>query len=124
MEKQEKTPQQQQASKDILKAVLTWSHVITVSILLLAAIHNIGGLALILFKPKIAESVINYTRVWQTFFITGIIGYDAKSTVENVMKIGKSVKELKQTVENETTTTTAATPGKRPGRTTSASDNG
>ena len=110
MEKQEKTPQQQQASKDILKAVLTWSHVITVSILLLAAIHNIGGLALILFKPKIAESVINYTRVWQTFFITGIIGYDAKSTVENVMKIGKSVKELKSSVENETTTTTAATP--------------
>lgn len=104
MEKQEKTPQQQ-ASKDILKAVLTWSHVITVSILLLAAIHNIGGLAVILFKPKIAESVINYTRVWQTFFITGIIGYDAKSTVENVMKIGKSVKELKSSVENETATT-------------------
>ena len=68
MTAEEKTPQQQQASKDILKAVLTWSHVITVSILLLAAIHNIGGLAVILFKPKIAESVINYTRVWQTFF--------------------------------------------------------
>ena len=112
MTAEEKTPQQQQASKDILKAVLTWSHVITVSILLLAAIHNIGGLAVILFKPKIAESVINYTRVWQTFFITGIIGYDAKSTVENVMKIGKSVKELKSTVENETTTTA----GKRPVR--------
>lgn len=91
------------AKKDILKSVLTWSHVITVSILLLAAIHNIGGLAVILFRKELADAVIRYASAWQTFFIAGILGYDAKSTVENVTKIGKSVRELRETAESADT---------------------
>lgn len=85
----------EKATKDILKSVLTWSHVITVSILMLAAIHNIGGLVVILFRKELADAVIRYTQTWQTFFIAGILGYDAKSTVENVTKIGKSIKEIR-----------------------------
>lgn len=91
----------EQASKDILKSVLTWSHVITVSILLLAAIHNIGGLVVILFQKELADAVIRYTNSWQTFFIAGILGYDAKSTVENVTKIGKSVQTIRESKEKE-----------------------
>lgn len=87
------------AMKDILKSVLTWSHVITVSILMLAAIHNIGGLIVILFKKELADAVIRYASAWQTFFIAGILGYDAKSTVENVTKIGKSVRDLRDNAE-------------------------
>lgn len=83
------------ATKDILKSVLTWSHVITVSILILAAIHNIGGLIAIVLDRNTADAVIRYTNTWQTFFIAGVLGYDAKSTVENVTKITKSIVELR-----------------------------
>ena len=90
----------EKAAKDILKSVLTWSHVITVSILMLAAVHNIGGLVVIIFRKELADAVIRYTQTWQTFFIAGILGYDAKSTVENVTKIGKSIKEIRTAQED------------------------
>lgn len=85
-----------QAKRDILQSVLTWSHVLTMSILALAALHNIGGLAVILFRKELADAVIRYTETWQTFFIAGILGYDAKSTIENVLKISGKVKELRE----------------------------
>ena len=85
-----------QAKRDILQSVLTWSHVLTMSILALAALHNIGGLAVILFRKELADAVIRYTETWQTFFIAGILGYDAKSTIENVLKISGKIKELRE----------------------------
>ena len=85
-----------QAKRDILQSVLTWSHVLTMSILALAALHNVGGLAVILFRKELADAVIRYTETWQTFFIAGILGYDAKSTIENVLKISGKIKELRE----------------------------
>lgn len=70
------------------------------SVLILAALSNISGLAAILFKPEVAEAVCEYARAWQTFFTAGILGYDAKSTIENTMKIVKSVKEAKSSQES------------------------
>lgn len=73
------------------------------SVLILAALSNISGLAAILFKPEVAEAVCEYVRAWQTFFTAGILGYDAKSTIENTMKIMKSVKETRQLDEEQDT---------------------
>lgn len=69
------------------------------SVLALAALANISGLAAILFRPEISEAVCEYARAWQTFFTAGILGYDAKSTIENTMKIMKNVKEASQTAD-------------------------
>lgn len=48
----------------------------------------------IIVSKEHAEAITRYAEAWQTFFITGIVGYDAKSAIENVLKISKSVKEL------------------------------
>jgi len=88
------TPKQPSIKTDIVKTVLTWGHVITMSIIALAAVMNIGGLIAILFAREIAQPIIQYAQAWQTLYIVGIAGYDAKATIENVMKINKSVKEL------------------------------
>lgn len=93
--KRQSSKTESKATRDILKSVLTWSHVITVSILILAAIHNIGGLIAIILDRNTADAIIRYTDTWQTFFIAGVLGYDAKSTVENVTKITKSIVELR-----------------------------
>lgn len=87
---------QQKARSQIVKTILTWSHVMAMSVLLLAALSNISGLAVILFKPEVAKAVCEYVRAWQTFFTAGILGYDAKSTIENAMKIMKNAKEAAQ----------------------------
>lgn len=100
-----RTSQQQRTRQKIIQSVMTWSHVMAMSVLILAALANISGLAAILFRPEIAEAVCEYARAWQTFFTAGILGYDAKSTIENTMKIIKNVKEAAQTTEetdNET----------------------
>ena len=73
------------------------------SVLVLAALSNVSGLAVILFKPEVAEAVCEYVRAWQTFFTAGILGYDAKSTIENTMKIMKNVKETNQQGEETET---------------------
>lgn len=70
------------------------------SVLCLAALANISGLAAILFRPEVAETVCEYARAWQTFFTAGILGYDAKSTIENTMKIMKNVKEAAQSPDS------------------------
>lgn len=93
----------QKARQKIFTTVLTWSHVMAMSVLILAALSNISGLAAILFKPEVAEAVCEYVRAWQTFFTAGILGYDAKSTIENTMKIMKSVKETRQLDEEQDT---------------------
>lgn len=80
---------------DIVKTVLTWGHVITMSIIALAAVMNIGGLIAILCAREIADEITRYAEAWQTLYIVGIAGYDAKAAIENVMKIQKSVKEWK-----------------------------
>ena len=69
------------------------------SVLVLAALSNISGLAAILFRPEVAEAVCEYARAWQTFFTAGILGYDAKSTIENTMKIIKNVQAAAQTAD-------------------------
>ena len=73
------------------------------SVLVLAALSNVSGLAVILFKPEVAGAVCEYVRAWQTFFTAGILGYDAKSTIENTMKIMKSVKEANQQSDEQET---------------------
>lgn len=86
---------QQKARNQIVKTILTWSHVMTLSMLALAAISHVSGLAAILFRPEIADAICKYAREWQTFFTAGILGYDAKSTIENSMKIMKEIKAAK-----------------------------
>lgn len=98
---QRRSEKSEQATKTILKSLLTWSHVLTVSILMLAALHNIGGLIAIILRKDLADPIIRYTETWRSFFIAGILGYDAKSTVENVTKIGNSIKELQENTEKE-----------------------
>lgn len=87
---------QQKARSQIVKTILTWSHVMTLSMLALAAISHVSGLTAILFRPEIADAICKYAREWQTFFTAGILGYDAKSTIENAMKIMKNAKEAAQ----------------------------
>ena len=78
---------------DIVKTVLTWGHVITMSIIALAMVMNIGGLIAILCAREIADEITSYAEAWQTLYIVGIAGYNAKAAIENVMKIQKTVKE-------------------------------
>lgn len=93
------------AKTDIVKTVLTWGHIITMSIIALAAVMNIGGLVALLAAPDVAEQVTEYAKAWQTLYIVGIAGYDAKATIENVMKINRSVQELKNSAEQDSGTT-------------------
>ena len=86
---------EQTARREIIQSVLNWGHVITMSVLALAALANIGGFIAILAKPDIAEKITAYAREWQGFFVVGILGYDAKTTVENALKITQSVKNVK-----------------------------
>lgn len=103
MGQKSRTTAAQKARQQIFKTVLTWSHVMAMSVLLLAALSNVSGLAAILFKPEVAEAVCEYVRAWQTFFTAGILGYDAKSTIENTMKIMKNVKEASETNNEQET---------------------
>lgn len=98
-----RTDTQQKARSQIVQTMLTWSHVMTLSMLMLAAVSHVSGLAAILFKPEVADAVCKYAREWQTFFTAGILGYDAKSTIENAMKIMKDVKTAQkaQTPDSE-----------------------
>lgn len=89
------------AKESIVRSVLTWGHIITISILAIAAICNIGGLAAVVFAPETAIVVTNYVSAWQGFFIAGVLGYDAKTTVENALKITNSIKELQSTSTTE-----------------------
>lgn len=84
-----------------MQTLLTWGHVITMSVLALAVVCNVGGMAAIVFRLEVAETITKYADVWQPFFIAGILGYDAKSTVENAMKITKAVKGEEPSEETE-----------------------
>jgi hypothetical protein len=95
-------------NEQIIQTALTWGHVITMSVLALAAILNIGGFFAIVFKPEIAEKLTAYAEKWQTLYIAGILGYDAKSTVENTLKITKSIKEMQSLQTEETDEATAS----------------
>lgn len=96
---------------DILKSVLTWGHVITLSVILLAAVMNVGGLIAILCAKDIAGPITAYIETWQTFYIVGIAGYDAKTTVENALKISKSIRELKAQTGGKAETDAAGSNG-------------
>lgn len=96
----EKQKAEDRTRRKLVRTILTWGHVITMSVLILAAVCNVGGLAAILFMPHTAEAVTEYVEKWQMFFIAGVLGYDAKSTVENAMKITGSLRALAQETEN------------------------
>lgn len=87
--------------KQIVQTMLTWGHIITMSVLALAVLCNVGSLAAIVFRPEVAAAVTEYAKAWQPFFIAGILGYDAKSTVENAMKITNTIKSEQDGEEAE-----------------------
>lgn len=95
--------ERQSARRRIVQTVLTWSHVMAMSVLILAAIANVSGLAAIVLKPDTAEAVCEYARAWQTFLTAGILGYDAKSTVENALKITRDIKQIADAGKQERT---------------------
>lgn len=86
--------------REIVQNALTWGHVITLSVMILAALTCVGGLAATLVNSDAAKQIVDYISAWQGFFVAGILGYDAKTTVENALKITQSIKsmqaELKQ----------------------------
>ena len=98
-EKKTATETEHTARLEIIQSVLNWGHIITMSVLALATIANLGGFIAILAKPEIAEQITNYAREWQGFFVVGVLGYDAKTTVENALKITQSVKSMKSATE-------------------------
>ena len=90
--------------REIVRSALTWGHVITLSVLILAAITCIGGLVATLAKGEAAEQIVDYITAWQGFFVAGILGYDAKTTVENALKITQSIKSMQTELKKEENT--------------------
>ena len=86
---------------EIIKSALTWGHVITISVLAIAALCNIGGLVAIFMDVRLVDAITRYVEAWQGFFIAGILGYDAKTTVENALKISRNVQELREIGKTE-----------------------
>lgn len=105
MQEQKQEPKQKRRCskakrREIVQTVLTWGHIITMSALALAVVCNIGGLAVIVFRPEVAQAVTEYAEKWQTFFIAGILGYDTKSTIENALKIAKTARENAEGIQS------------------------
>lgn len=90
------TERRDRVKDEIIKSALTWGHVITISVLAIAAICNVGGLVAIFMQRELADAITRYVEAWQGFFIAGILGYDAKTTVENALKISRDVQELRR----------------------------
>ena len=89
--------------REIVQSALTWGHVITLSVLILAALVCAGGLIATVVKGEAAEQIVDYISAWQGFFVAGILGYDAKTTVENALKITQSIKSMQAELKKEET---------------------
>ena len=89
--------------REIIQSAMNWGHVITLSVLILAALTCMGGLVGTLIKGEAAEQIVDYIGAWQGFFVAGILGYDAKTTVENALKITQSIKSMQTELKKEET---------------------
>ena len=102
MQAKKKETRESKARQKIIQSALTWGHSITMSVLAIAAICNIGGLIAIILKSDLAGPITSFVERWQGFYIAGILGYDAKTTVENALKITKSISELRSAASSST----------------------
>ena len=71
----------------LVKSAMTWGHKITILGIALAAVLMIAGYVGILAFPDRADALITYVQEWMPFFVSVVLGYSAKTMVENAMKI-------------------------------------
>lgn len=81
---------------DIVKKQLTWGHKITLIGLAMSGALMAVGIVLLVLYPTYANEIIEYVSTWLPFCISVILGYSAKTTVENGMKIYSAVKDRKK----------------------------
>lgn len=79
----------------IVKSTLTWGHKITLIGLGMSALLMIGGLVLLILHPYLGQEIIDYIREWIPFCVSVILGYSAKTTLENGVKIYAGIKDMK-----------------------------
>lgn len=91
------------AQLEIVKSTLTWGHKITLIGLGMSAVLMIGGIVLMVCYPDCAREIIDYIREWIPFCVSVILGYSAKTTLENGVKIYAGIKDMK-TAKAESTT--------------------
>lgn len=80
------------AQTEVVKTALTWGHKITLTGLWMAGGLMFFGMGAVIGWPQYAENVIRYVGEWQPFCTSVVVAYNAKTTVENAMKIYNSVK--------------------------------
>lgn len=83
------------AQLEIVKSTLTWGHKITLIGLGMSAVLMIGGLILLILYPDSGQEIIDYIREWIPFCVSVILGYSAKTTLENGVKIYAGIKDMK-----------------------------
>ena len=83
------------AQLEIVKSTLTWGHKITLIGLGMSALLMIGGLVLLILHPYLGQEIIDYIREWIPFCVSVILGYSAKTTLENGVKIYAGIKGMK-----------------------------
>lgn len=83
------------AQLEIVKSTLTWGHKITLIGLGMSALLMIGGLVLLILHPYLGQEIIDYIREWIPFCVSVILGYSAKTTLENGVKIYAGIKDMK-----------------------------
>lgn len=91
------------AQLEIVKSTLTWGHKITLIGLGMSAVLMIGGLALLILHPCLGQEIIDYIREWIPFCVSVILGYSAKTTLENGVKIYAGIKDMKNAKCESTT---------------------
>ena len=80
---------------EIVRTTLTWGHKITLIGLGMSAVLMLGGLVLLILYPDAGQEIIDYIREWIPFCVSVILGYSAKTTLENGVKIYAGIKEMK-----------------------------
>ena len=88
------------AQIEIVKSTLTWGHKITLIGLGMSAVLMLGGLVLLILHPYLVQEIIDYIREWIPFCVSVILGYSAKTTLENGVKIYAGFKEMKEVKGN------------------------
>lgn len=83
------------AQLEVVKSTLTWGHKITLIGLGMSALLMIGGLVLLILHPYLGQEIIDYIREWIPFCVSVILGYSAKTTLENGVKIYAGIKDMK-----------------------------
>lgn len=86
------------AQLEIVKSSLTWGHKITLIGLAMSCSLMVAGIVLLVLYPSLANEITDYISEWLPFCISVILGYSAKSTLENGVKIYSAMKTSKTTV--------------------------